>query len=731
MQGLKPRTVPTKVPFVQDLLKDRNQLFMALTETWLREHNNAELQVEGYTLFRQDRQRLNRRRGRDSGGVAVYLRNDMAADVEPVIGFSNGVDEILGLYSKSKSLLLVVIYRQPDDIVGGHRSTHTEFKQVLVKLTEVLSTTSNPMPEVLVCGDFNLPHAIWPEGTAGLRSTRDEQTMLRDLTDVANEWFLIQHIELPTHRKGNTLDLVFSNDPLFVHSQESLDTMYSDHNIVECATTYMCDTDGTHDTQEELSSTAGHGFDDLNYFSEDTDWSGLEQELESNDWSMEFRSMHQQDMLSRFIDICLNTSAKHVPVKRRSAGLRSNSRIPRDRKNLMRRRRRIAVQLQKVTSENRRKKMMTEARDIEKKLQKSYRETRDINEQKAVDAIKNNSKYFFNYAKKFSKVASGIGPLMDSAKTLVTCPTKMAEMLSTQYSSVFSEPKQEMEDPEDLFPDGNYSESWIHNVTFDQEDIVNAINEISHTAAAGPDRFPAVLLKHCRNALARPLYLIWRKSLDCGIIPQLLKTANIVPIHKGKSRGDPANYRPVALTSHLIKLFEKILKKHIVAYMEENNLFNPGQHGFRLGRSCLSQLIAHYDHITRLLESGHNVDVIYIDFAKAFDKVDYLVTMKKLKGMGISGKLGRWIHAFLTNRKQAVVVNGSKSMPTDVKSGVPQGSVLGPLLFLVLIGDIDREVATAFVSSFADDTRAANGISTNADVCDLQVDLDAIYHWAD
>ena len=155
--------------------------------------------------------------------------------------------------------------------------------------------------------------------------------------------------------------------------------------------------------------------------------------------------------------------------------------------------------------------------------------------------------------------------------------------------------------------------------------------------------------------------------------------------------------------------------------MEENNLFNPGQHGFRLGRSCLSQLIAHYDHITRLLESGHNVDVVYIDFANTFDKVDYLVTMKKLKGEGISGKLGRWIHAFLTNRKPAVVVNGTKGMPADVKSGVPQGSVLGPLLFLVLIGDIDREVATAFVSSFADDTRAANGISTNADVCDYKL----------
>ena len=115
------------------------------------------------------------------------------------------------------------------------------------------------------------------------------------------------------------------------------------------------------------------------------------------------------------------------------------------------------MQLQKVTSENRRKKLTTEARDIEKKLQKSYRETRDINEQKAVDAIKNNSKYFFSYAKEFSKFVSGIGPLMDSANTLETCPTQMAEMLSTQYSSVFSEPKEETEDPEYLFPDGDYS----------------------------------------------------------------------------------------------------------------------------------------------------------------------------------------------------------------------------------------------------------------------------------
>ena len=173
------------------------------------------------------------------------------------------------------------------------------------------------------------------------------------------------------------------------------------------------------------------------------------------------------------------------------------------------------------------------------------------------------------------------------------------------------------------------------------------------------------------------------------------------------------------------------MRKYVVAYMEENRLFNSGQHGFRLRRSCLSQLIAHFDHITRLLESGQNVDVVYLDFAKAFDKVDFLVTMRKLHSIVISGKLGQWVYSFLTERKQAGIVNGAKSNLSEVSSGVPQGSVLGPLLFLVLIGDIDKDITSTFVSSFADDTRVAKGISSVEDVETLQLDLQSIYEWAE
>ena len=189
------------------------------------------------------------------------------------------------------------------------------------------------------------------------------------------------------------------------------------------------------------------------------------------------------------------------------------------------------------------------------------------------------------------------------------------------------------------------------------------------------------------------------------------------------------NYRPIALTSHLIKVFEKVLSKSIVAFMETNNLFNPGQHGFRHGRSCLSQLITHYDHILDLLEQGHNVDVVYIDFAKAFDKVDFMVTMHKLISLGISGKVGKWIYSFLTHRTQQVIVNKSFSKPIEVKSGVPQGSVPGPLIFLILIGDINKDVNEAILSSFADDTRIGRQIGSQNDSELLQKDLCAVYNW--
>ena len=204
----------------------------------------------------------------------------------------------------------------------------------------------------------------------------------------------------------------------------------------------------------------------------------------------------------------------------------------------------------------------------------------------------------------------------------------------------------------------------------------------------------------------------------------------ITPIHKGESKSVAANYRPVALTSHLIKIFEKILRKNISEHMEKNDLFNKSQHGFRAGRSCLSQLLEQYDLILSMLDNNSNVDVVYLDFSKAFDKVDHKIVLNKINNLGIEGKVHSWLKSFLTGRKQSVMVNGIMSEFKEVKSGVPQGSVLGPLIFLILIGDIDEEIAYSVLNSFADDTRIAKEIKNINDTKFLQSDLDKVYKWS-
>ena len=164
--------------------------------------------------------------------------------------------------------------------------------------------------------------------------------------------------------------------------------------------------------------------------------------------------------------------------------------------------------------------------------------------------------------------------------------------------------------------------------------------------------------------------------------------------------------------------------------MECHQLFNSNQHGFRGGHSCLSQLLNHFDKATWFLEHGKPVDVEYINFAKSFYKVDIGITLRRLKSLGIQGEIGGWLTDFLTNRKQTVLLDAKKSAPQHVTSGVSYGSVLGSLLFLILIGDIDQNTAFSFISSFADDTRVGRHIEDFEDIQLLQADLDAVYNWA-
>ena len=204
------------------------------------------------------------------------------------------------------------------------------------------------------------------------------------------------------------------------------------------------------------------------------------------------------------------------------------------------------------------------------------------------------------------------------------------------------------------------------------------------------------------NNMLPVLQIIYSQSLEHATLLQDWLSADITPVFKKGNRSTAANYRPISLTSVLCKVMEHIIFHHIMSYFTSLNILNPLQHGFRPNHSCQTQLVDFIDEIQRSMNIQQQTDLLFIDFSKAFDIVPHGRLLNKLKFYGVRGSLFWWISSWLTERYQRVMVDGKSSSATAVKSGVPQGTVLAPLMFLVYINDINENI-TSSVRLFADD----------------------------
>ena len=256
------------------------------------------------------------------------------------------------------------------------------------------------------------------------------------------------------------------------------------------------------------------------------------------------------------------------------------------------------------------------------------------------------------------------------------------------------------------------------------------LGQLRADKAPGVDELSPRLLLHFPDEILDPVCMLFEKSLREGRVPEDWKRANVVPIYKAGDRGKAKNYRPVSLACQLCKLFEKLVRDEMVEHLEANGLLRGTQHGFRKGRSCLTNLLSFLDRVTEELDDGGSVDVIYLDFAKAFDKVPHQRLLRKLEGYGVSGRLLAWIRGWLLNRWQRVGVKGFWSRWRRVLSGIPQGSVLGPVLFLVFIDDLEEELRSE-VLKFADDTKIFGRVDSEGASEDLQRDLDRLVQWSE
>ena len=247
----------------------------------------------------------------------------------------------------------------------------------------------------------------------------------------------------------------------------------------------------------------------------------------------------------------------------------------------------------------------------------------------------------------------------------------------------------------------------------------------------GADGVHPSVLRYCAEALAPALVHIFKLSIAEGRISDKRKLVNITGIFKKGSRSCPANCRPISLTTILCKVMEGLVREVMMQYLVSNSLLAPQQHGFVPKRACITNLLETIDIVTSELANGRPVDLVYLDFAKAFDTVPHKRRLLKLAAYGIDDQLCAWVKDFLTNRKQRVVMGEFESEWMDVTSGVPQGSVLGPLLFLLFINDLP-DLWMNLSKFYADDGKIIGvEVNTNEGVQKVQADVDAASDWVD
>ena len=250
-----------------------------------------------------------------------------------------------------------------------------------------------------------------------------------------------------------------------------------------------------------------------------------------------------------------------------------------------------------------------------------------------------------------------------------------------------------------------FTDKRINYVTIDNDQIISLIRKIDPKKATGSDGISSQMLPLCDESVILPLQIIFTNILSTSTYPDMWKIANVTPIFKKSYKELIKSYRPISLLPICGKILEKIIFKNLYAYLHRNNLITKNRSGFRPGDSTTNQLLYLLDEIHQAFDSTKPLEVraVFLDISKAFDKVWHDGLVFKLEQNGISGNLLRLLQNYLDDRKQRVVINGSYSDYLNIQSGVPQGSVLGPLLFLVYINDLERNIKSN-IRFFADDT---------------------------
>ena len=667
-----------KLSKFQSFVYSNSYEIFCITETWLSESIFVEEIIpEKFVIYRKDR----KSRG---GGVLVAVKETIPTTLVPS---PDNLEVITVSINSGLPITLCTIYIPPN-------SSDTYQSSLLSYLRDLINSNEH----LVLVGDFNLPDIDWDT----LTGTSAFSCAFCDFVFDSN---LSQLVDKSTHTKGNLLDLVLTNSDELVHNLNISSThhaMSSDHSIISFCLLLSIPAFPT----EESRYVFDFPFQGLCEFLLDYNFSDC---FNSNDVETVWSSIKHAIYLGMHLFI------PKVRIRRRQFPVWTTPNLRHLLKCLKSLRRKCS---RSPTPGN-----LTKLQALEERVQTEFSTSKALYEKNLIQSFagKKDSK-IYSYITSVTGNRT-IPPTVFLDNTSASSDVERATLFNSYFHSVFTKSSFVLPSGELPVPD-----LVLNKISVSESEVFNALSSLDPSKAMGIDGIGPKILKHCAIAIFKQIHHLFCLSLSQQLIPDEWKCHLITPVHKSGDRSMVKNYRPISLLCVVSKVLERIVYDHTVGFIK--NQISSLQFGFLRKRSSIQQLLIFLNIIHSSINSNSQCDVIYLDFGKAFDTVAHNELLVKLWSFGITGNLWNWFKVYLTGRRQSVAITNCCSEFLPVVSGVPQGSILGPLLFLVFINDILECTSDSSLLLFADDTKCLKPIYDPVDCSLLQSDLDKLSLWS-